>query len=75
MDAAEGDILLPPEVGDALLRGTGRLAPYLQLARACEDMDVAGVQTLTGAVGFMLAEVNTAQHQALGWAEELSKAA
>lgn len=75
LQEALSGIMLPPEVGDALLRGTGRLAPYLQLARACEDMDVAGVQRLAGSVGFTLTDVNTVQHQALAWAEGLARAA
>jgi len=75
LQEALSGIHLPSEVADALLHGTGRLAPYLQLARACEDMNVATIQHLAGTVGLTLAHVSAIQSQALGWVEELNKAA
>ncbi len=75
LSEALSGIALPPEVGDALLHGSGRLAPYLQLVRACEELDVAAVQRLAGNAGVTLTEINAAQHQALAWAGELDQAA
>lgn len=58
----------------ALLRGEGPYAPYLALARACEDEDLAGAELLAGSVGLSAGELLRAQQEALGWAEEVARA-
>ena len=64
-------IALPATVVDALLHGTGPLAPFLQLAVACENADDASYAHLVEQLALSDRRVNMAHLQALAWAEEL----
>ncbi|WP_374690777.1 EAL and HDOD domain-containing protein [Accumulibacter sp.] len=67
MPRALENFSLPAEVTDALLRRSGRQAPYLELAIACEGGDQASIETLAAACGHDLAAVNRCQIEALEW--------
>lgn len=64
---------LPPWVNDALLRQTGRYAPYLELAIACERPDGADVAALSRAVGLDSEQVNNLHVEAMIWAHQVSE--
>lgn len=68
--ALEG-LQLPPSVLDALLHDTGPYAPYLQLARACEQFDQTAVAALCERAGLTAEVVNLAHVNALIWSEGL----
>lgn len=72
MAKALESISLPPNVTDALLHGTGNLAPLLQLTIACESGDEAAFAQATNALGLSSNQVNWAHLQALAWAETLN---
>ncbi len=63
---------LPPSVLDALLHDTGPYAPYLQLARACEQFDQATIAALCDQAGITADAVNLAHVNALIWSEGLA---
>ncbi len=63
---------LPPGVLDALLRDTGPYAPYLQLARACEQFDQSTIAALCDQAGLSAEAVNLAHVNALIWSEGLA---
>jgi EAL and modified HD-GYP domain-containing signal transduction protein len=71
MPAALATLSLPDTVTNALLYGTGPLAPYLALARACESGDDEAFASTTVALGLSSNQVNWAHLQALAWAETL----
>ncbi|EXI64379.1 MAG: HDOD domain protein [Candidatus Accumulibacter adjunctus] len=58
---------LPSEVTEALLHCSGRHAPYLELAIACERGDEASIETLATVCGHDLVAVNRCQIEALEW--------
>ena len=62
-------ISLPQSVTDALLRGTGVLAPFLQLTLACENADERLFAETATALHLTGDQVNMAHLQALAWAE------
>jgi EAL and modified HD-GYP domain-containing signal transduction protein len=64
-----GTISLPENVTDALLHGTGLLAPFLKLTLACENVDDAAFAETTEALQLTDHQVNWAHLQALAWAE------
>lgn len=66
-------ISLPQSVTDALLHGTGLLAPFLQLTLACENVDDAVFAETTEALQLTDHQVNWAHLQALAWAESVFK--
>lgn len=68
--ALEG-LQLPPSVLDALLHDTGPYAPYLQLARACEQFDQAAIAALCDRAGLTAEAVNLAHVNAMIWSEGL----
>jgi EAL and modified HD-GYP domain-containing signal transduction protein len=68
-------ISLPQTVTDALLNGTGLLAPFLKLTLACENVDDAAFAEYTNALQLTDHQVNWAHLQALAWAESLTTAA
>jgi c-di-GMP-related signal transduction protein len=74
MEAALATLALPSLVSDALLRGTGPLAPFLELAIACETGDDASFTRAASALGLGNKQINWAHLQALDWAETLSQA-
>nr|WP_315479944.1 HDOD domain-containing protein [uncultured Rhodoferax sp.] len=69
MPAALASLSLPETVTNALLYGTGPLAPYLALARACESGDDETFANTSVALGLNSNQVNWAHLQALAWAE------
>lgn len=71
MAAALDSLALPEAVADALLRGTGLLAPFLALTKACEADDEAEFARAAEALHLSNHQVNWAHLQALAWAEEL----
>ena len=72
LNEALASISLPESVTDALLRGTGVLAPFLHLTLACENADDA--QFAQNAIALQLTgdQVNWAHLQALAWAENIT---
>lgn len=68
--ALEG-LRLPPSVLDALLHDTGPYAPYLQLARACEQFDQAAIAAWCDRAGLSAEAVNLAHVNALIWSDGL----
>lgn len=71
MDQALAAVTLPQQVTDALLHGTGALAPYLQLTVSCESNDDAAFASAIQTLGLDSNQVNWAHLQALAWAETL----
>ncbi len=71
MDSAIAAVTLPDPIADALLHNTGSLAPFLQLAIACESADDANFARLTEALTLSNHQVNWAHLQALTWAETM----
>lgn len=71
MPAALASLSLPETVTHALLYGTGPLAPYLALAKACESGDDDTFANTSLALGLSSNQVNWAHLQALAWAETL----
>lgn len=67
-------ISLPQTVTDALLNGTGLLAPFLKLTLACENVDDAAFAEYTNALQLTDHQVNWAHLQALAWAESMATA-
>jgi EAL and modified HD-GYP domain-containing signal transduction protein len=66
---------LPEPVTAALLRGEGRYAPYLALGRACEQDDPMALKAAAAKVGARPDDVARAQIEAIGWSEEVARAA
>lgn len=71
MEQAIAQIRLPQPVVDALVKGEGLYAPYLQLARACEQFDQERIRGLCEAAGLTPEAVNLAHVDALIWSEGL----
>lgn len=72
MADALGSLALPEPVADALLRGTGLLAPFLVLTLACENHDDAAFARAAEALHLTGAQINWAHLQALAWADEVA---
>ncbi len=66
-------ISLPQSVTEALLHGTGLLAPFLKLTLACEQVDDAVFAETAEALQLTDHQVNWAHLQALAWAETIFK--
>lgn len=62
---------LPEVVTDALLHGTGRLAPFLELTVACERGEDEGFAHAARALQLSSHQINLAHLQALAWADTL----
>jgi EAL and modified HD-GYP domain-containing signal transduction protein len=73
LEQALTSISLPQTVTDALLQGTGLLAPFLQLTLACESADDAVFAETATALHLTGHQVNWAHLQALAWADTLSE--
>lgn len=73
MEAALASVSLPEKVMDALLHRQGVLAPFLELAIACETGDDAVFARTAEAVGLNSNQINWAHLQALAWAETLTQ--
>ncbi len=63
---------LPDPVVEALLKRTGRYAPYLQLAIACENFDQDAIARYAEACGLTADEVNVTHVKAMIWGEEVA---
>lgn len=72
LNQALESVALPESVMDALLRGTGVFAPFLELTRACESGDEVAFAKNADALHLSNRQVNWAHLQALTWAETLS---
>jgi EAL and modified HD-GYP domain-containing signal transduction protein len=72
MSDALAAVNLPAVVNDALLSQDGPLAPYLELAQACESGNDAAFARSAAALGLSSSQINWAHLQALSWAESLS---
>ncbi len=70
-DALES-ISLPQSVTDALLRGKGVLAPFLQLTLACENADDSLFAETATELQLTGDQVNWAHLQALAWADNIT---
>jgi len=66
-------VSLPPLVNEVLLHQTGKYAPYLDLAIACEQSDGADIASLSQAVGLDGKEVNLLQIEAMIWAQQVGE--
>lgn len=71
MEKAITMLHLSESVVDALMHGKGIYAPYLKLAKACEDFDQDMVEEYAAACDLSADTVNIAHVKALIWAEEL----
>lgn len=72
LDQALESISLPATVVNALLHHTGVLAPFLDLAKACESANDALFANTSEALKLSHQQVNWAHLQALAWAETLA---
>ncbi|MHB1213538.1 MAG: EAL and HDOD domain-containing protein [Thiobacillus sp.] len=64
---------LPPRVSEVLLHQTGKYAPYLELAIACEQSGGADIAALSHAVGLESKQVNMLQIEAMIWAQQIGE--
>ena len=71
MAEAIAGLKLPEEIVFALLKRAGPLAPYLELAIACENFDRDTINHCSAENGFGPDEVNFAHVDALIWSERL----
>lgn len=72
LDQALESISLPATVVNALLHHTGVLAPFLDLAKACESANDALFANTSEALKLSHQQVNWAHLQALAWAETIA---
>ena len=73
LEEALESVALPQPVLDALLRGTGVFAPFLELTKACESGDEAPFAYNADALHLSNRQVNWAHLQALAWADSLDE--
>jgi EAL and modified HD-GYP domain-containing signal transduction protein len=73
LEQALTSISLPQTVTNALIHGTGVLAPFLQLTLACESADDAVFAETATALHLSGHQVNWAHLQALAWADTISE--
>ncbi len=66
-------ISLPESVVNALQHGSGILAPFLELTKACESVDDEAFARNANALQLTNHQVNWAHLQALAWAETLAE--
>ena len=71
MDKALSAVALPTVVVEALLLRTGPLAPFLDLAEACESANDEAFAKAADTLHLSNRQVNWAHLQALTWAETL----
>lgn len=72
MKAALQGITLPEPVNQALMLGTGPLAPLLELTIACETGDDEGFARAAQQLTLTSKQINWAHLQALAWAESMA---
>jgi EAL and modified HD-GYP domain-containing signal transduction protein len=68
---ALAEIHLPPAIEEALVEGSGPLAPCLALVLACESGNASRLSDLAAAARLDARDVNEAQVEALLWAESV----
>ena len=73
MQAALAGLTLPDSVTQALLHGSGALAPLLDLTVACETGDDAAFARAATTLGLNNNQINMAHMQALVWAESFGQ--
>ena len=73
MEHALESLILPADIGEALLDGGGLLSPFLQLAEACEVADGAEIAEHARALQLSNEQINRAHLEALTWTEEFSQ--
>jgi EAL and modified HD-GYP domain-containing signal transduction protein len=73
MEQALEDLILPSDIGDALLERTGVLAPFLQLVEACEAADGGEISELARSLQLSNEQINRAHIEALSWAEQFGE--
>jgi EAL and modified HD-GYP domain-containing signal transduction protein len=71
MASALDGLALPDPVLHALLAGTGPLAPFLELAQACEYAESEAFSSAAARLQLCDRQVNMAHLQALSWAADL----
>ncbi|GAB3264929.1 EAL and HDOD domain-containing protein [Chitinimonas naiadis] len=71
MDKILETLLLPDAVSEALLERGGIYGPFLELAEACEDPDMAEVPRLCENLALTPEMLNRAHVSSLAWVEEL----
>ncbi len=69
MEKVVEQVSLPSSVVEALLHKSGKYAPYLELAEACEAFDHERIVILSNQIGVDLSEVSINQTEAIVWAE------
>lgn len=69
MDKVLEQMNLPPLVVEVLLHNSGKYAPYLGLAMACEAFEQDQIVDLASQIGLSLTQVTICQTEALIWAE------
>lgn len=69
MDKILAEVSLPPLVVEALLQRTGKYAPYLALAMACEQHNHEAIANTAQTLGLSLKQVMAYQIEAVLWAE------
>jgi len=65
------NLLLPDSVSEALLQRGGMYGPFLELAEACEDPEMANVRPLAEKLHITPEMLNRDHIAALAWVEEL----
>lgn len=72
MEQLVKNLSLPDHVTQALLFNKGPYAPFLELSRACENLDIDRIEQLSGRMGLKASDVTQAQLEAMDWAEKIS---
>jgi EAL and modified HD-GYP domain-containing signal transduction protein len=72
MAKALNSLGLPSDVNDALLEGSGVLAPFLHLAEACESANDKDVAALAQTLQLSNEQINRCHLAALAWAETVA---
>jgi c-di-GMP-related signal transduction protein len=75
LEKALESVALPEAAMDALVRGTGIYAPFLELTKACESGDEVAFARAAESLHLSNRQVNWAHLQALTWAESLGEEA
>ena len=72
MEQLVKNLSLPDAVTQALLANKGPYAPFLELSRACENLDIDLIEQLSRRMGLKPSDVTQAQLNAMDWAEKVS---
>ncbi|MDO9007130.1 MAG: HDOD domain-containing protein [Thiobacillus sp.] len=72
MEQVLKQVSLPIEITEAIVSQRGPYAPYLALAIACEQDDLASIETLSAQIGRDVAEINAVHMDALLWTQEIA---